>query len=295
VSCSRRARLDEPLRFGVSTPGGFLGAGELQAVADAVGRRAEMVMAFEDFFATPPISELAVVKYCGADPIITWEPWCWTDDRSPAVVQSVLSGALDEYASRWADEMRDWASTVYVRFAHEFNGDWYPWTPAFGTPARAYVEAWRRLHDIFANRGAGNVKWVWAPSAVGASTFRDWYPGDDYVEVLGIDGYNWGASHRSTRWTTPEDLFGDALDALRAVSSDKPILISEVGCAESGGCKADWIARFIDFVVAAQDVVGFVWFEQQKEADWRITSTPESAAAMAKALRKNGFGGSRGR
>ena len=154
VSCAQNTELDEPLRFGVSTPGGFLGAGELQAVADAVGRRAEMVMAFEDFFATPPIAELAVVKYCGADPIITWEPWCWTDDRSPAVVQSVLSGALDDYASRWADEIRDWASTVYVRFAHEFNGDWYPWTPTFGTSARAYVEAWRRLHDIFADRGA---------------------------------------------------------------------------------------------------------------------------------------------
>src|SRR4051794_40869802 len=140
VSCAQNTELDEPLRFGVSTPGGFLGAAELQAVADAVGRRAEMVMAFEDFFATPPIAELAVVKYCGADPIITWEPWCWTDDRSPAVVQSVLSGALDDYASRWADEIRYWASTVYVRFAHEFNGDWYPWTP---TSARRPALTWR--------------------------------------------------------------------------------------------------------------------------------------------------------
>jgi mannan endo-1,4-beta-mannosidase len=295
VSCAQNTELDEPLRFGVSTPGGFLGAGELQAVADAVGRRAEMVMAFEDFFATPPIAELAVVKYCGADPIITWEPWCWTDDRSPAVVQSVLSGALDDYASRWADEIRDWASTVYVRFAHEFNGDWYPWTPTFGTSARAYVEAWRRLHDIFADRGAGNVNWVWAPSAIGASNFRDWYPGDDYVDVLGIDGYNWGASHRSTRWAAPEELFGDPLDALRAVSADKPILISEVGCAESGGCKADWIARFMQLVVDARDVMGFVWFEHEKETDWRIASTPESAAAMAKALHEARFSRTGGR
>jgi len=86
VSCRRRAVLDQPLKFGVSTPGGLLAARELQAVADAVGRRAEMVMAFEDFFAPPPIAEMAVATYCGADPIITWEPWCWTDDRSPAVV-----------------------------------------------------------------------------------------------------------------------------------------------------------------------------------------------------------------
>ena len=47
---------DEPMRFGVSTPGGWLAARELQTVADAVGRRAEMVMSFEDFFAEPPVA-----------------------------------------------------------------------------------------------------------------------------------------------------------------------------------------------------------------------------------------------
>ena len=66
---------------------------------------------------------------------------------------------------------------------------------------------------------------------------------------------------------------------------DKPILVTEVGCAESGGRKADWITRLVDFLASQNDVMGFVWFEQNKETDWRITSTPESAAAMASALR----------
>lgn len=144
VRCSRRGEIGEPLKFGLSTPGGLLAARELQAVADAVGRRAEMVMAFEDFFASPPIAAMAVTAYCGADPIITWEPWCWTDDRSAAVVRSIVSGALDEYLYRWADEIREWGSAVHLRFAHEFNGDWYPWSPAFGTTSATYVEAWRR-------------------------------------------------------------------------------------------------------------------------------------------------------
>src|SRR4051812_14606030 len=93
---TRRSAVGEPLKFGLCTPGGLLAARELQAVADAVGCRAEMVMAFEDFFAVPPVAAMAVAKYCGADPIVTWEPWCWTDDKSPAVVRSILSGALDK-------------------------------------------------------------------------------------------------------------------------------------------------------------------------------------------------------
>ena len=286
VRRARRTAVGEPLKFGLSTPGGLLAARELQTVADAVGRRAEMVMAFEDFFASPPIAAIAVAAYCGADPIITWEPWCWTDDRSPAVVRSIVSGALDQYLCRWADEIRDWGSVVHLRFAHEFNGDWYPWSPACGTSPAAYVEVWQHIHGVFSSRGADNVRWVWCPTATGVGALPAWYPGDDYVDVLGVDGYNWGTSLPMSRWTEPEELFGDVLCELRAISSDKPILVAEVGCSESGGRKAKWIARFIDFVAGQRDVAGFVWFEHDKEFDWRITSTPESAAAMAKALRR---------
>jgi mannan endo-1,4-beta-mannosidase len=279
------AVLDEPLRFGVSTPGGWLAARELQTVADAVGRRAEMVMSFEDFFAEPPVAAMAVASYCGADPIVSWEPWCWTNDRSPAVMQALLSGALDEYLHRWAAQLRDWGATAYIRFAHEFNGDWYPWTPTGGTPATKYVKAWRRLHDIFSAEHAANVKWVWAPSVVGSGALADWYPGDDCVDVFGVDGFNWGASMPWTQWVDPEDLFGTMLDQLRIVSPDKPILVTEVGCAEAGGRKGDWITRLVDFLSRQHDVMGFVWFEHDRSTDWRMTSSSDAAAAMAGALR----------
>ena len=273
-----------PLRFGVSTPGGFTAARELQILADAVGRRADMVLAFEDFFAAPPIAEMAVAAYCGADPIVSWEPWCWTDDRSPAVMRSLLSGALDDYVYRWADEIGDWGGRTYLRFAHEFNGDWYPWTPACGTTPDDYVRAWRHVHDIFAGQRTQNVTWVWAPTVGGTTTLADWYPGDEYVDVMGVDGYNWGTSLPTTCWTWPEELFAESFELLRSIGSGKPILVAEVGCAEDGGSKADWIARFIEYVNRQHDAVGFVWFEHHKETDWRITSTPESAAAMAQSL-----------
>ncbi|OBB45616.1 MULTISPECIES: glycosyl hydrolase [unclassified Mycobacterium] len=274
------------VRFGVSTPGGFTAGRELQAVADAVGQRPEMVMAFEDFFAPPPVSAMAVVTYSGAEPIVSWEPWCWTDDRSPAVMKALLAGALDDYIYRWADEIGEWGRHVFIRLAHEFNGDWYPWTSAGGTPPAAYVSAWRHVHDIFTERRVGNVDWIWAPTAVAAAeTLSDWYPGHEYVDVLGVDGYNWGTCLSATSWISPEQLFGATLDELRSIASDKPILIAEVGCAESGGSKAEWIATFFEFLRRQSDVVGFVWFDHAKETDWRIESTPESAAAMAEAMR----------
>lgn len=273
------------LRFGVSTPGGFTAGRELQAVADAVGHRPELVMAFEDFFALPPVPAMAVAAYSGADPIVSWEPWCWTDDRSPAVMESLRAGALDDYIYRWADEIGEWGKRTFIRFAHEFNGDWYPWTPACGTPPSAYVDAWRHVRDIFTERHVANVEWIWAPTVPSAGNLADWYPGDEYVDVLGVDGYNWGTSLPSTSWVDPEQLFGAALDELRAIAAGKPILIAEVGCAESGGCKSEWIENFMEFLWQQRDVIGFVWFDHDKETDWRIESTPQSAAAMAGAMR----------
>lgn len=274
------------MRFGVSTPGGFTAGRELQAVADTIGHRPEMVMAFEDFFAPPPVSAMAVVAYSGAEPIVSWEPWCWTDDRSHAVMKSLVAGGFDDYIYRWADEIGEWGRHVFIRLAHEFNGDWYPWTPAGGTPPSAYVSAWRHVHDIFTERNVGNVDWIWAPTVTAAAgNLSDWYPGHEYVDVLGVDGYNWGTCLSSTGWVSPEQLFGATLDELRSIAADKPILIAEVGCAESGGSKAQWIAAFFDFLRDQRDVIGFVWFDHDKETDWRIESTPESGAAMAEAMR----------
>jgi mannan endo-1,4-beta-mannosidase len=90
------------------------------------------------------------------------------------------------------------------------NGNWEKWSPANNgsTPdPAAFVAAWRHVHDLFVQNGATNVVWVWCPNAtdVPNATSAPWnhwtnyYPGDTYVDWVGIDGYNWGnttaASH----------------------------------------------------------------------------------------------------
>ena len=76
------------------------------------------------------------------------------------------------------------------------------------------------------------------------------------------------------------------LDEIAALTPAKPVLVSEVGCAEAGGSKSDWITTLIDFLIQRLEVTGMVWFDHDKETDWRITSSPASAAAMAEALRR---------
>ena len=281
--------MDLPLRFGVSNHGGPQAVDELCSVARSVGRSPDTVLWFEDFAAPPPVSSLAAARRWGARPIVTWEPWRCRGparDLSSKPFQFIVEGRHDAYVRRWAEQLRDFGSTVYLRFAHEFNGTWYPWSPSGGTSASAYTAAWRHLHSLFAAHGAENVRWVWAADASGEQegALQDWYPGADCVDVLAVDGYNWGTSLPSGRWVAAPELFANALEQLRGIDDGKPILVTEVACAEAGGDKPTWIRDLVRELSDQRNVTGFVWFDHDKETDWRLTSSPESAQAMAAAL-----------
>ena len=279
------------LRFGVSTPGGPTAVDEFVRVAETAGKMPSVVLSFSDFASAPPIAELDAVVAFGADPIVTWEPWRWLEgdvyDASEFTLQSIVDGVHDDYLYRWADELAAWGKLVYLRFAHEPNGTWYPWSVAGGTPSEVYVAAWRHVHDLFATKQLRNVKWVWSPnvSFPGSSPTGATYPGDEYVDVVGIDGYNWGASQSWSHWIAPDDLFAPTMDELRGIAPGKPQLVTEVGSADAGGSKAEWIRDLVRLVESRRDVAGFVWFDHDKEADWRMASTPESAVALAEALK----------
>ncbi|MGU3437512.1 glycoside hydrolase family 26 protein [Actinomycetes bacterium M1A6_2h] len=278
------------LRFGVSTPGGPSAVDEFAKVTDIAGQAPTVVLSYADFTTPPPIDGLNDVDALGAQSIVTWEPWRWQSgarfDSTEFSMASIAAGAHDDYLYRWADELRNWGKPIYLRFAHEQNGTWYPWSVAGGTPSNTYVAAWRHVHDVFASARTENVQWVWSPNVSfdGSTPSAESYPGADYVDVVGLDGYNWGTSLPTTHWIAPSDLFGASLDEMRSIAPDKPIVIAEVGSSDSGGDKAQWITSLVEFLDEQEDVTAFVWFDHDKEADWRLSSTPESAAAFADAL-----------
>ena len=70
---------------------------------------------------------------------------------------------------------------------------------------------------------------------------------------------------------------------MRAIS-DKPILITELGATELGGQKAAWIEHVFDAVKESTDIIGVIWFEVDKETDWRVVSSPEATAAFTEAV-----------
>ena len=276
------------LRFGLGTPGGFYDDSELPPVEAAAGEVPSVILAYSDFTQAAPIAGLDAVNARGQTPMLTWEPWqAGSADQPDYSLGHIISGEYDTYIRSWASSLKSWGKPMMLRFAHEMNGNWYPWSEQVnGNQPGQYVAAWRHVHDIFTAVGDRNVSWVWSPNVTydGSIPLSELYPGAGYVDVVAMDGYNWGDTHADSTWTTPAELFGATLTQIRSIAPGLPVIIGETASAESGGSKADWITALVAYLRAQPDVTALVWFDYDKEADWRINSSDGSVAAFRAAL-----------
>src|SRR5581483_2417544 len=105
-----------------------------------------------------------------------------------------------------------------------------------------------------------------------------YYPGDAYVDWVGIDGYNWGTSQSWSSWQSLADIVGPVY---RDYAAKKPIMVAETASAEAGGDKAAWIQAAASSLARDFPAVrAFLWFEVSKETDWRVESSTSALAAF---------------
>lgn len=276
------------LGFGIATPGGPLASAEIDEVTQFAGEAPRLVMLYKDFRQAPPAQEIQAALDRGMHPIVTWEPWVWGGglEQPEYSMARIAAGGFEDYLYQWGVALAPFGSNVTLRFAHEMNGNWYPWCPGVnGTTRDDYIAAWHRVYGVVTSTGA-TPRWMWAPNAPypGSTPLETIYPGDRVVDVLGLDAYNFGTSQSWTSWQSPAATFEPGLEALRAVAPTRSIVISETASSESGGSKPVWIGEAIAYLDAQADVDAFVWFHFLKESDWRINSSAESAAAFNNAL-----------
>ncbi|GAB1640971.1 glycosyl hydrolase [Krasilnikovia sp. MM14-A1259] len=193
---------------------------------------------------------------------------------------AVNGGAADALIARAARRIAQYGRPVMLRYAWEMNGFWFPWGGAKNDDdPDGYIACWRRVHRIFRQAGARNVSWVWSPNwhsdpAEDWNTPQAYYPGDEYVDWVGISGYN---LHRES----PETLFDGIY---QRYATRKPIAVTEVGSVDRGGStKADWITLFAQWVQNRPAVGAVTWFDTDTHPGynekWRIDTDPQSLAA----------------
>ncbi|MFC7097905.1 glycoside hydrolase family 26 protein [Halobaculum marinum] len=249
-------------------------------------------------WATAPVAiadlfdRLAAVWEAGRTPLLTWEPFTRTPEETPDdLLVRIVRGRYDEYLGEWGRALSQWLAgpdgehgtpddrRILIRPMHEANGDWYPWAPSVAeTPASTYVRAWRRIHREVTKRLPADaaVSWIWAVNHVdvGDVHAEALFPGDDAVDWVGVDGFNWGTSREWSAWRDPAAVFGEMLDRVAGCSA-RPLCVPEFGCGSERAtgpdpdAKSAWLAdAFATFVDRDVRLAGY--FGTDKETDWAV-------------------------
>jgi hypothetical protein len=274
------------IRFGVTAPQVPWLPAEIAQIAGKAGAHPTMLQFFVKWTESFRPEALVMCYAQGALPVLSWEPWAGArkgTDQPQYALRNIINGTFDPYVTRFATAVRDQPLPVAIRLAHEMNGIWYPWSEGrSGNRPGEYAQAWRHVHDIFRQVGANNVIWIWSPNIlrpVPGIGLRQLYPGDEYVDWVGMVGY--AAEER-----TAAEVYEPTMLSLRTFTT-KPIVITETG-APSGAYKDKWIADFLHWLPTHPDLVGFIWSEYTQNnggnADWRLTETPTTVAAFRQGL-----------
>ncbi|MEN8375778.1 MAG: glycosyl hydrolase, partial [Gemmatimonadota bacterium] len=223
---------------------------------------------------------------------------------SGGLLAAVVAGELDDEIRATARGLAGVRGAVLVELGWEMNGDWgYAWQGAANggdhAAAERFAQAWRRIVDLFRAEGAHNVRWVFSPNTgnpVGGAPrdeshwnwYGNYYPGDEYVDYVGVHGFNgpsvWGGPDRSFARLFDGTEMGGMLSDLEH-RFHKPIIIGEFATQESGdGSKERWIESAYRQLLDNPAVVGAVWFHMDKEADWRVDSSPGALRAYRHAV-----------
>ena len=296
---------DDSILFG-ATPEAIDGYRQdgVDEIESQLGRKLDLVRVFERWedsfpsnFHNEMIDEdrLMVVSVRPKRANGTLIPWRDIADAQPG------SQLHDEMVS-WADRVRDVAVPVWFTFHHEPESSS---NSAHGS-ADDFIAAWQAVVDVFRDRGATNVSFAWimthwsfeAPVS-DARHVTKWYPGDDYVDLIGSDAYNWDKCRDSSTdyWRTLED----TIEPQRQFGLDHPtkgLFLGEVASTELpsvwGDAKANWINEATELFKKPgwEQFVALSFFDvtdpNYPDCKWPIDSSPEALDAL-KAMANDAF------
>jgi Glycosyl hydrolase family 26 len=115
-------------------------------------------------------------------PMVSW---------SVSFTRDFAFGSADDYIEQQALAVAAYGKPVFLRLNWEMNGTWEKQWSLPSVTTSQYIADWQHVVDIFRAVGADNAAFVWCPNAGrwnGLSP-TDWYPGDAYVDWIGIDAY----------------------------------------------------------------------------------------------------------
>ena len=287
---------------------------QFESYRTAVGKLPNFLEFYQD-----PWPTVADIGKAGA-----WAPLYWNEekhlvrnDHLTALIswgtdnislRTIVNGATDgEDAVALAPAVRlakSFPGTLYIRLDWEMNGSWAGWNPTNvaqkgqdESPA-TFVAMWQHVVNYFRTSGVTNVRWVWSANVDGGGgTMAAYYPGDRYVDDVGLDGYNYAYSQGAS-WQTPQQIFAASYKELERITH-RPVIITETSSVEAdageaaeGLSKAAWMQQLSVYIPELSNVIALCWFDQpamvgSKTVNFGVHSSGPSLSAWQRYFVRN--------
>lgn len=249
----------------------------------------------------PSVERINKIIREGYIPMITLEDHFV--NANPTIKQpnlySIVEGHFDSFFTDWAKQIKQVKGAILLRILHEFNGDWYPWCIAKNDKnPQLLVKAYKHIHDIFKMQQVMNVKFIWCPNSMSFpqekwNFIMEAYPGDEYVDFVGMDIYN-GAG-KSTVWRSFRKEGIENYFIMTQRIPGKPLLVCETASRErketepeAAQDKAAWIKQMSEALTSDMSRIKLlVWFNEKES--FRINSSPGAQGAFLDHILKNEY------
>lgn len=247
----REVNAAEPVLFGASARarGGQTQHEAVENLEAAIGRTLAAVRVYKRWDHSFPTRYDQWLQAGGRTLVLSVAPQRANGQLIPwrDIADAPIGSDLHKVMASWARRIRDFESPVYFIFSHEPETE----NPNVMGTKQDFIDAWRRIVTVFRNHHVDNVRFTLVLTAytyarTDGNGAWSWYPGDDVVDVIGADGYNFYGCRPGVAesWRPFSQIF-EPVRAFAAAHPGKGALIAEWGSVEDPGDpgrKADWIS-----------------------------------------------------
>ncbi len=190
---------------------------------------------------------------------------------------AIYDGLADDMIREFARSAKDFGYPFLFRLNNEMNSDWvnYSGVASLSDP-EIFIDNWRRIYNIFREEGVDNAIWIFNPNTTDCppanwNSYISYYPGDEYVHMIGMTGYNTGTYYGDLygeTWRSFDEIYEEPYNEYMEVFSDFPFIITEFASSSVGGDKAEWI-RDMFFSIKKYDNIKMALWWSSADYDMR--------------------------
>lgn len=192
-----------------------------------------------------------------------------TDHELRNVNFDVLDGLYDDYLRSFARDAKAFGHPFLFRLNNEMNSTWVRYSGiALLCDPDVYIRVWRYIYDIFEAEGVDNAIWIFNPNDVDYPPLKwnshiSYYPGNKYVHIIGLTGYNSGTYYKNTTgecWRSFNEIYGPLNEKYSRLYGEFPWIITEFACSSVGGDKEAWIREMFSSIRKYKNIKAAVWW-----------------------------------